>query len=321
MTSESRQKVVPPLRRHPTLYWEDGSLVMRTACGTLYKLTRQLLAMKSGFFAGLFDFPRPTPNPPSTAASLKALEDQKTSGLDGLTDETALELPENVDSSDFDHLLHFIFNLIPWSTDAHPLEELIAVLRLSHFFDVQSGTQYAVFHLSTHPAFTAPMRLYLAIAYDVDHWVSIAFNELMKKSILNITENDEKLIGRVAYRLLVRTHAEVNEHRTNLAFQAPTVHHGPNCSGTYTQKECVRLWEDAWFGRKGTPGMVAGLLDTRLPGAALYAVLDQFYVSGMSDGCRRRTLDSLADTPEKLSSIKKEDTIIGDAIRLLKKSM
>jgi hypothetical protein len=30
MTSESRQKVVPPLRRHPTLYWEDGSLVMRT---------------------------------------------------------------------------------------------------------------------------------------------------------------------------------------------------------------------------------------------------------------------------------------------------
>jgi hypothetical protein len=165
------------------------------------------------------------------------------------------------------------------------------------------------------------MRLYLAIAYDVDHWVSIAFNELMKKSILNITENDEKLIGRVAYRLLVRTHAEVNEHRTNLAFQVPTVHHGPNCSGTYTQKECVRLWEDAWFGRKGTPGMVAGLLDTRLPGAALYAVLDQFYVSGMSDGCRRRTLDSLADTPEKLSSIKKEDTIIGDAIRLLKKSM
>jgi hypothetical protein len=49
--------------------------------------------------------------------------------------------------------------------------------------------------------------------------------------------------------------------------------------------------------------------------------LDQFYVSGMSDGCRRRTLDSLVDTPEKLSSMKREDTIIGDAIELLKKSI
>ncbi|KAJ7879332.1 hypothetical protein B0H13DRAFT_1892291 [Mycena leptocephala] len=296
MATESRQEVIPPLRRHPTLYWEHGSLVMRTTCGTLYKLNRQLLAMKSGFFAGLFDFPRPTHDPPSKAVSLKALEDQKTSGLDGLTDETALALPANVDSSDFDHLLHFIFNLVP-------------------------GTQYAIFHLSTHPALTAPMRLYLAITYDLDHWVSIAFNELMNKSILKVTENDEKLIGRVAYRLLVRTHAEVDEHRTNLAFQAPSVHHGPNCSGTYTQQECKQLWEDTWFGRKGTPGMVAGLLDARLPGTALYAVLDQFYVSGMSDGCRRRTLDSLADTPEKLSAMKKEDTIIGDEIKLLKKSM
>jgi hypothetical protein len=89
------------------------------------------------------------------------------------------------------------------------------------------------------------MRLYFAVTYDVDHWVSIAFNDLRNKSIFAITENDEKLIGRVAYRLLVRTHAEVEEHRTNLAFKAPWVHHAPSCSGTCTQQECVRLWEDA----------------------------------------------------------------------------
>jgi hypothetical protein len=64
--------------------------------------------------------------------------------------------------------------------------------------------------------------------------------------------------------------------------------------------------------------MVAALLDTCLPGAALYTVWDKFHVSGMSDGCRRRTLESLADTPEKMSPIKKEDTIIGDAIKTLK---
>jgi hypothetical protein len=208
-----------------------------------------------------------------------------------------------------------------WSDAERSLEELIAVLRLSHFFDVQCGTSYAVHHLSTHTALTASMRLYLAMTYDVDQWVAIAFYDLMKKSILTITENDERLLGRVGYRLLVRTHARVEEHRTNLAFCAPVVSHGPNCAGEYTQRECTRMWEEAWFGRNGTPGMVAALLDARLPGAALYATVDQFQVAGMSNGCRRQTLATLEDTAEKQSSLKQEDVIIGEAITALKASM
>lgn len=77
------------------------------------------------------------------------------------------------------------------------------------------------------------MRLYLAVTYDVDDWVVIAFKELMKKSILDITENDEQLLGRFAYRLLIRTHAQVQQHRTNLAFRAPAVTHASHCSGAY----------------------------------------------------------------------------------------
>ncbi|KAJ6504650.1 hypothetical protein C8R47DRAFT_1066847 [Mycena vitilis] len=236
----------------------------------LYKVNQGLLAMKSGFFADLLNLPSPT-TPSSSTVTLK-VEAQRKAGLDGCSDETPLLLPDNVDSSEFDHLLRFIFNMTPWSPDkVRAIEELIAILKLSHFFEVDSGTQYAIHHLSNHPSVTAPMRLYLAVTYDVDPWVAIAFKDLMKKSILDLSENDERLLGRAAYRLLVRTHASVELHRTNLAFRAPQVIHADHCAGMYTQKECVRHWEEAWFGRKGTPGMVAALLDTRLPAAALYA--------------------------------------------------
>ncbi|KAJ7606392.1 hypothetical protein DFH06DRAFT_1383020 [Mycena polygramma] len=289
-------------------------------CGMLYKLNRQLLAMKSGFFADLLNLPSPT-TPSSPTVTLK-VEAQKKAGLDGSSDETPLLLPENVESSDLDHLLRFIFNMTPWSLhNIHAIEELIAVLKLSHFFEVDSGTQYAIHHLSSHPTVTAPMRLYLAVTYDVDPWVAIAFKDLMKKSILDLSENDERLLGRAAYRLLFRTHASVELHRTNLAFRAPLVIHADHCAGLYTQKECVRHWEEAWFGRKGTAGMVAALLDMRLPAAALYAVLDQFYVPAMTDGCRRRTVAALEDTPTELSYIKKEDKIVDDAIQQLRALM
>ncbi|KAJ7741861.1 hypothetical protein B0H16DRAFT_1728383 [Mycena metata] len=320
MTTEfPKPKPIPV--RHDKLYWEDGSIVFKTTCGTIYKVTRQVLAMKSGYFAGLFDIPRPSEHQTLKGECVKAIAAAKATGLDGTTDETALELPDNVVSSDMDHLLAFLFNLVPWSMEEPPLERLIAILRLGHFLDVETGTLYATHNLSSHTLLTAPMRLYLAMKFDVDEWVGIAFKALMRRSLLTISENDEQLLGRSAYRLLVKTHTAVQEHRTNLAFHAPPVIHDPTCTGIYSQRECTRLWEDAWFGRKATPGMVAALLDQCLPGEALYSTLDKFQVYGMCDGCRVLTLSSLEDTPEKGSAIKREDVIINHAISLLLKSM
>ncbi|KAJ7760865.1 hypothetical protein DFH07DRAFT_1021358 [Mycena maculata] len=226
-----------------------------------------------------------------------------------------------VDSGDLDHLFQFVFTITTWTLEKPPLEKLVAILRLSHFFDIESGTAYAVHYLSDHPVLTAPMRLFLALTYDVDPWVTIAFQDLMKKSILDITENDEQLLGRFVYRLLVRSHAEVAQHRSNLAFCAPVVIHVAHCASQYQRKRCVQFWEDAWFGRKETPGMVTALLDQGIPGAALYSVLDKFQVSGMFDDCRLLTLISLRDTDTKISSIKKEDVLIAEAIKKISCSM
>ncbi|KAJ7459476.1 hypothetical protein B0H11DRAFT_2316805 [Mycena galericulata] len=307
------------LTRHPELYFEDGSIIIRTVSGTLYNVYRVLLGKKSGFFSGLFDLPLVAPpgqKAPPAGADYKTIQVYNGGlGLDGLSDATALVLPDSIEADELDHLFDFIFNMKYEIDEIRPLLSLCAILKLSHFLDIGTGTAYAIHHLSTHPHLRPALRLFLACTYDVDDWVSTAFLELMRTPIQQLTANDYQLIGAWVYKLLVLTHAKVDEHRSGLAFFPPVVLHSPDCIRT---EQCVKAWEDAWFGKAGGSGMVSALLDAKLPGAVLYSVMDQFQVFGMRDACRVQTLSSLEDTPEKMSSLKKEISIIEEAVRMLK---
>ncbi|KAJ7891654.1 hypothetical protein B0H14DRAFT_2687868, partial [Mycena olivaceomarginata] len=162
----------PVFKHHDEFYFADGGLILRTTDGILYNVYLAPLAKKSGFSAGLLDLPYAVPAgqvaPPAGADlhTLKAYADEHT--LDGLTDEKALVLPNAIDSEELDALFDFIFNFKTvscwaklWTTDLPSLTSLRAILELSHFFDIETGTDYAIHHLTAHPHLTAPMRLYL----------------------------------------------------------------------------------------------------------------------------------------------------------------
>ncbi|KAJ7759386.1 hypothetical protein DFH07DRAFT_957994 [Mycena maculata] len=273
------------LTRHPTLYLEDGSVIIRTQAlptGADYKTLKE--------YAGVH-------------------------GLDGLSDTTALILPKTIEVDDLDHLLEFIFNIKTYSPDEIPsLLGLCAILKLSHFLDVESGSQHANHHLTSHPHLGAPLRLFLACTYDVDEWIPEAFNMLMKTPIDELSHNDERLIGNFVYKLLIRTHAKIDKHRHDLTFYPPEVRHAPDC---LVHSQCEKVWEAAWFGKAGS-GMVSALLDAKIPGAAVYSTMEKFQVPEMRDICRVQTLSSLEDTPEKKSRFKKETTMIEEAIKELR---
>lgn len=96
-------EVVPLLTRNLT-----------QSCGTLYNVFRRPLAMKSGFFASLLDLSQPAPGIAPGGKGPKAMQEYaKKHDLDGMSDEKALVLPDNVHAADLDHLIHFIFNLTP----------------------------------------------------------------------------------------------------------------------------------------------------------------------------------------------------------------
>ncbi|KAJ7880671.1 hypothetical protein B0H13DRAFT_2345467 [Mycena leptocephala] len=237
----------------PIFYLEDGPLILRTTSGMLYKVYRTPLAKKSGFFAGLLGLPYHVDEgqeKPPMGADFRTL--QVYAGLDGMSDEKALVLPDLVDADDLDYLFQFIFNFQRWTTKIPSLSSLVAILKLSHFLHVDSGMEYAIHHLDAHPHLNAPLRLVLAITYDIP----------MDK----LSDNDEKLLGHQTYKLLVRTHAKTDTHRHDLASYPPTVLH----AGYYVdQRSCAKAWENTWFGKAGL-GMVSALLDAKLRGAALW---------------------------------------------------
>ncbi|KAJ7884640.1 hypothetical protein B0H14DRAFT_2700529, partial [Mycena olivaceomarginata] len=145
----------PVFKHYNEFYFTDGGPILRTTDGILYNVYRGPLAKKSGFLPRLLFF---------------------------LMQLTRREL---------DALFDFIFNFKPWTTDLPSLTSLCAILKLSHFFDIETGTDYAIHHLTAHP-----------------HRTHAPSMSLWPPPIDKITQDDEQLIGRVAYRLLVKPHAK-----------------------------------------------------------------------------------------------------------------
>ncbi|KAJ7485617.1 hypothetical protein FB451DRAFT_1392350 [Mycena latifolia] len=238
-------------KRHESLYFQDGTLTLK-AEDTLYNVNRHLLILKSDCFAGMLTLPVPGHLPLELSQSSKELiELARKDGLDGTSDATAVTLPDKFSADECTVFLEFIFNILPWSLEAPALDRLCALLKTCDFFGVESGTRYAVHHLDYHPDLGPALRFQLAREYHIDHWAKQAFYELMSVSILEVSREDEKAIGSEAYRALVRTHAEVRQHRLELAFFPPEPVHALGC---YDKDYCGDSWMKNWVGISGGLG-------------------------------------------------------------------
>ncbi|KAJ7279430.1 hypothetical protein C8J57DRAFT_1502087 [Mycena rebaudengoi] len=298
-------------KRHPTLYFKDGTLILRANDGTLYNVYRQLLSLKSGFFESMLTLPRPemSPSPGTDGQTILLAE--------GSSDATAVLLPAQFSSQELEAFLHFVFSTQPWTDQAPAIQGLCAVLRISSFFAVDSGIKYATHHLENHTDLQPALRYQLGQEFDISHWIKRGFEELMGDSIADLTESDADLIGVEAYRVLVKTKAQVQEHRTNLAFWPPGVVHAEAC---YGRGYCEQSWRDAWM---APSGILGALLNDEEPGVEIHDKLPSLIVGGMSERCRVLTIEGIQDraatpnNPAKKSELKREDAIISLAIASL----
>ncbi|KAJ7632048.1 hypothetical protein B0H17DRAFT_961965 [Mycena rosella] len=135
--------------------------------------------------------------------------------------------------------------------DTPALGRLCALLKTCDFFGAESGTRYAIHHLEDHPELGPALRYELAEKYHIDRWAVRAFFELMSESILELSEADEKCLGWVAYRSLVRTHATVAQYRLGLALFPPDAVH---CHFCYDNNYCGNSWAKNWVGISGGLG-------------------------------------------------------------------
>ncbi|KAJ7443603.1 hypothetical protein B0H11DRAFT_2250519 [Mycena galericulata] len=305
------------MARHPTLYFTDGSLTLKASDGTLYNVYRQQLMTLSDCFNGMLTLPIPDRPCATVKDSGKDwVESGRKAGLDGFEDDTAVELPTHFTAMECEKFLEFIFNTKGWSPNVPKIEDLCAILKTSHFFGADTGIEYALFHLQDHKDLGAALRFSLGCNYHHKSWMAEAFDELMTIPITDFTPEDEALIGWQAYRALAIAQAKVSDHRTTLAVFPPEANHANSCN---TRAYCTKEWEKAWTSESGVLG---ALLKEELPGSEIHDKLETYSVGGLNAECHERTCRlNVKETPERKSSLKREEEIIDEALKGLLKRL
>ncbi|KAJ7294018.1 hypothetical protein C8J57DRAFT_1211387 [Mycena rebaudengoi] len=224
--------------------------------------------------------------------------------LDGMTDDMALILPEQLSVNECETFFMFVFNTKGWLIELPPIEDLCALLKTCHFFEVQNRLEYAVFCLEKYGdlgQFKPALQFHLGCDYSITNWVSNVFDESKMQHFL----------GGGAFAVLAKTQAQIMDHRLTLAIMPPEVSHALGC---YNHYQCQSQWEDAWT---SIPCGVAGwLLRDELSGAEILEKLNSFSAGTMTGECLRSTCDSVQEKPDKKSMLKKEEEMI-DEVRSL----
>ncbi|KAJ7500564.1 hypothetical protein B0H11DRAFT_2378436 [Mycena galericulata] len=300
------------MARHPTLYFSDGTLILRAGDGTLYNVYRHHLITLSDCFNGMLTLPIPErPLGSLTETSKEWVETGRKAKLEGFGDQEAVQLPPQFTAMECEKFLEFIFSTNGWSPDVPEIDTLCAVLKTSHFFGVETGVEYAIHHLENHPALGAALRFRIGCDYQITHWIGQAFDELMTIPITEISAVDEALMGWQAYRALARTQAEVADHRTTLAVCPPAPTHSDWC---HNLPYCTQEWEKGWT---AVSGVLGAFLKDELPGSDIHDKLETYSVGGMTRDCHNRTCNTLKETAERKSVLKREEEIIDRAVTAL----
>ncbi|KAJ7155283.1 hypothetical protein C8R46DRAFT_1227235 [Mycena filopes] len=302
--------------RHERLYLPDGTLTIMAGDGSkmLYNVYRGQLALGSELLAGMFSLPNPVIPAIGVTENARAwFNKAREQGLGGTSDDTAIVFPPQFSAAEIEIFFEFMY-LQGWSRDNPDVATSCAILKLSHYLIVPQGIAYARRYLDNNPEFTPVNRMSLAFPYHFADWIGSAFDELMGISINNLSEDEEKVLGPLAYRALARAQAKVLDARLRLALKAPDVNHCNYCSNI---PYCREEWEKMWT---SVNGVLGALIKEDLPGSVIMDKLRTYSRGGMTYECHRRTCEGLQDTEDKVSILREEEGLIDEAVAALLKA-
>ncbi|KAF8186956.1 hypothetical protein K438DRAFT_1973150 [Mycena galopus ATCC 62051] len=289
--------------------WKAGD-----GSGTIYNVYRGPLIRGSKFFEGMLDLPQPGIPPMTLTDNAKEwFEKARKLGLDGTSDDLAVKLPPQLVAAEIEIFLDFMF-LQGWSKDEPNIKTACAVLKISHFLAVNKGVGYAKRYLDKNDGLPSVEHLKLGFNYGFADWIKKAFNELMSLPVNDISEEDERIIGRVAYCALAKAQAKVLNARLNLAVCVPDVNHCNWCNNhSYCQLEWTKMWTSM-------AGVLGALIKEEIPGSQILQKLPTYDRGNMNMDCHRRTCDGLKDTLNKISILREEEGLIDEAVAELMRS-
>ncbi|KAG6374553.1 hypothetical protein JVT61DRAFT_3898 [Boletus reticuloceps] len=279
-----------PRERHPEFYFRDWTitfLVPGQTHRTLYWLYPGLLALRSLVLDSVLLLPSQESQRNTVAAT-----------IEGSCDENPIIL-HSIIRREFDYLLTFLFG--GYAGEEHRQEFLVSVLKLSAFFEINHGYQYAIAELTCLLPLKSSLKLQLGRLYRVDHWVEPALRDMMARPLLSISCTEAHHMGLDYFYILSHTKAVVEENYQAIAYTEPNLIQPDGC---LTQLQCAAVWKDEWWN-----GVAPQLLHPETPCRRddLLVLLDQTDIPGLCNLCKEATLRHMKD-----SDVLKTDMVLQD---------
>ena len=164
------------------------------------------------------------------------------------------------------------------------------MLKLSAFFEINHGYQYAIAELTRPSPLETSLKLQLGRLYRVDHWVEPAFRDMMARPLPSISRIEAHRMGLDYYYILSRTKAMVEDNYQAIAYTEPNLMQLDGCK---TPLQCTAIWKDEWWN-----GVAQQLLHPETPccGDDLLDLLDKTDIPGLCSLCKEATLHRMKDS-------------------------
>ncbi|KIK81258.1 hypothetical protein PAXRUDRAFT_156472, partial [Paxillus rubicundulus Ve08.2h10] len=130
---------------------------------------------------------------------------------------------------EFDHLLCYLHGC---DSELERQEFLTSILKLSEFYQIDSGFWYAVTRLKDLlPAVFKPsLKLQLGRQFQIHEWVEPSFCVMMEhQPISSISHLKAHHMGMVYFWIIVTTKAQIKEHYRALAYTKPALDQSNDC--------------------------------------------------------------------------------------------
>ncbi|KAF9219403.1 hypothetical protein BS17DRAFT_859117 [Gyrodon lividus] len=239
-----------PCNQHSMFYFTDGTitlLVLKPTCETLYKLYPGFLARHSPVFEAMLSLP--------WSSSSQTTEEQ--------SDDNPIVL-HGIVQQEFNHLLCYLHG---HDSELERQEFLTSVLKLSDFYQINSGFWHAVAELKhlSPAAFKPSLKLCLEA-----HWMGMEY-----------------------FWILATMKAQIEEHYHALAYTKPALDQSNDCQTPWV---CATVWKEEWWN-----GIACHLLHPKSPcwgQSGIIALLQETdFNGGICASCKAGIMLKLKNSP------------------------
>ncbi|KAJ7584223.1 hypothetical protein C8J56DRAFT_1167022 [Mycena floridula] len=273
-------------------YFEDGTAILQ--CNTssppiLFNVYEGPLTAKCKFFKGMFKLPE---------------KGSQVTEREGKTDTNPIHLGNNIEYNDFVALCYFLYDPL---AAPNTMEYLLSLIKLSHFYEIESATAYAVPRLEVFLVSDPIRQMNLAWVYSIHDWIAPAFSGLLEMKQEDHTFGTQKEIGEYPFWVLTNTRGRIQSLEQTMCFFPTKLVIGRRCP---TPQSCEVAWKGLWWSEfavsilfpNDDPSLGRVRLSMPLAVERIRSVLESRPIrpGDLCDVCRGPTIDNaLASLPMK----------------------